>query len=123
MKSPRSFAGLVTQTACEVRIPRFCHLALRQNFTEKCKHCLVELIGSLERCEVAHTVQINQSRIWNVLSEIFGVFTLDEFIMLTMYDYNWYTDLEQIIRRIIWLRPLHQPNRLGKLVELIRRGR
>ena len=79
--------------------------------------------GRLQRCEMADTGKKDKFRIWNAASEIFGVFALDEFIMLALYDRDRHADLCQIIRRIIGLRSLHQADRLGKLVELVRRGR
>src|SRR5687767_1598419 len=98
-------------------------LVSRYNFAEKCKHCCIELLRPLQRCEVADTLKIDKFSIWNAPGEIFGVFALDEFVMLAMYDRHWHADLSQIVRRIIGLRSLHQADRLGKLVELIRRGR
>ncbi len=72
---------------------------------------------------MTHTVEIDDFRMWNAPSEIFGVFAPDEFIMLAMDDRDWYGDLRQIVRRIIGLRFLHEADRVGKLVELVRRGR
>ena len=92
-------------------------------FAEKCKHYAVELLGPLQRCEVTYAREIDKFCIWNAPSEIFGVFALDEFIMLALDDRDGHADLRQIVRRIIGLRSLHEADRLGKLVELIRRGR
>src|SRR5262245_3448610 len=94
-----------------------------KGFAEECKHCIVELLWPLQWCEVTHTRKVDKFCIGNILSEIFSVFALDEFIMLTMNDHDGHANLSQIVRRIIGLRSLHEANRIGKLIELIWRGR
>src|SRR5215216_1085930 len=92
-------------------------------FAEKGKHYAFELLGPLQRCEVTYARELDKFGTWNAPSEIFGVFALDEFIMLALDDCHWHADLRQIVRRIIGLCSLHEADRLGKLVELIGRGR
>src|SRR6266540_5082862 len=70
----------------------------RLNFAEKCKHCAVELLGPLQRCEMTHIVERDESRMWNAPSEIFGVFTFDEFILLALYDRHRHADRCQVLR-------------------------
>ena len=99
------------------------YLASKQDVAEECQHRAVELLGSLQRCEMADTRKKDEFRMWNAAREIFGVFALDEFIMLALNNRDWHADFCQIIRRIIGLRSLHQADRSGKRVELVRRGR
>ena len=49
---------------------------------EEIKDCRVEQLGSLQRCEMADARQQDQFRSGNAPGEIFGVFELDEFIVL-----------------------------------------
>src|SRR5262249_18264178 len=98
-------------------------LASSENLAEKCKHCGVELLGPLQRCKVTHAGKIDKCCMWNAPGEIFGVFALDEFIMLALYDRDRHADLRQIVRRIIGLCFLHEADCVGKLLELVWRRR
>ena len=52
------------------------------NLTDKSKHCRIELLRFLQGSEMAHAVQYDEFRIRNAPRQIFGMFTLDEFVML-----------------------------------------
>ena len=51
--------NIPSPTMTKTRSMYLCYLASRKNFAEKCKHCDVELVGPLQRCEMAHTAQID----------------------------------------------------------------
>jgi len=96
--------------------------ASRLNLGQESTQGAVELLRPLQRCEVAHARQKDQFGAGDTSSEVFGMFTFDEFIMLAVDDYYWHTNLSQLIGRIIGLRSLHQADRSRKLLELVRCG-
>jgi hypothetical protein len=72
---------------------------------------------------VAYIRKLDECCIGNAPSEIPGVFAPDEFVMLAVHDRNPHADGCQIIRRIIGLGSLHKADRVGQVVEFVRRGR
>jgi len=52
------------------------------NLTDKSKHCRIELLRFLQGSEMAHAVQYDECSVRDAPREIFGMFTLDEFVML-----------------------------------------
>jgi len=81
------------------------------------KQCLVELPGTMEQGEMAHPGQNNKLCVRNAFGQIIGVLPFDELVELTLDNNHGYTDPRQVLRRIIWLRSLHQSKRGGKLLE------
>ena len=75
-------------------------------FAEKGQHNAVELRGPLQRCKMTHGRQNDELGIGNAARQIFGMFPLDEFIMLALDDHDGHADLRQIVRRIVRLRAL-----------------
>ena len=80
------------------------------------------MFWTLQRGEVAHIVEDNKFGCWNGLGQVFGVFALDEFVMLALCDYDRYADLREILRGIIGLRPLHKADMFNEVFELFWRG-
>lgn len=98
-------------------------LVSNENFAKKCQHCVVELFGSLQRGEMTYSGKTEEFRIWNCLSDIFGMFGFDKLIILTLYNCDGDADLCKLLRRIIWLGFLHQAHCVGEPLKLVWRFR
>ena len=94
----------------------------RKHFAKKGEYGLVELFRPLQRRKVTYASQFDKFGIRNAARKILGVRPFYEFIMLALHNRHRYTNLRQISRRIIRLGPLHEADRLGKLIKLVRRG-
>ena len=94
----------------------------REDSAKKCQDGVIELFRPLQRREVAYAGEVNKFATGKGAGKIFGMFALNEFIMLAVNDRNRNVDPGQIVRRKIRLCPLHEADCLGKLAELIRGG-
>ena len=72
-------------------------LDLRRDSGEKCEHHRIKQFRSLQWSEVTHAGQKDEFRIGNAVSEIFGVFALDEFIVFAMHYGDRHMDLGEIV--------------------------
>ena len=70
--------------------------SLHENCAEERKHLAGKLLWPLERGEMAHAGEDPQLRAGNASCQILGVFALNEFIVLALYDRDGDADACQI---------------------------
>jgi hypothetical protein len=75
-----------------------------QKLDDRC----IELLRSLKRSKVTHSVEEEKSGIRNGSRQMLRVFAPDEFVVLALSHGHRYTNLSQIFLCIVGLRPLHK---------------
>ena len=66
---------------------------------------------------MAYGVKDDEFGLWNGLGQIFCMFSSNKFLMLTLYDGDWHTDLRKIVDGVVRLRLLHQADGCNQVFE------
>ena len=96
-------------------------IASAEEFVNKRQDRGVELARFLEWREMAEPWQKLIARIWNTPGQVFRMFSLDEFVVLSLRDDDRNTNRRQIVRGIVRLGSLHQAEIFHKCFKLVRR--